>query len=137
VNEKTWIPQAENPYQAPNVVSARTEPEPSVVTLRDVDRLVAAKLEDARQEAAEAQRRACLGAWEEGHARGIQQGYEGGYQARSASLQSVVRGQLNHIVRRLRGRAGQRKTTIAAEREFMADEAKRLERAIRDLGVDP
>jgi hypothetical protein len=75
-DEVGMIPSPGNPYRdySDQMVGPRVELEPAVVTLRDLDRLVAAKLEDARCEWARDQRRECERAWEEGRYAGLREG---------------------------------------------------------------
>lgn len=70
------IPSPGNPYRdySDQMFGPRIEPEPAVVTLRDLDRLVAAKLEDTRREWARDQRRECERAWEDGRSAGFREG---------------------------------------------------------------
>jgi hypothetical protein len=123
----------ENPYAAPNVVRRWHPPEPAVVTMRDLDRLVAARLDDARVEAAERERQACAAAWEEGRHAGFQAGSNSANEFMLERIERVVRGRLNHIARRLEQRGDQPKSTIAHEREVMRRDADELRVAIREL----
>jgi flagellar biosynthesis/type III secretory pathway protein FliH len=80
-----------------------------------------------------------------GNRAGFSKGYENGHksgraQGRSEAeanarehVESVIRGRLNHIERHLRERQEHSKTTIAAEREWAAQQAGELYRAIEAL----
>lgn len=70
------IPSPHNPYRdySDQMVPHYVPPAPPVVTLYDLDRMVAAKLDEARREWAHDQRRECMRAWEEGRSVGFREG---------------------------------------------------------------
>lgn len=110
------IPHRANPYQDHGDINrypGRVVPEPTVLTMRDVDRMMQAKLADAAREAAEDRQKACAFAWEQGHRHGAEWGREhvGG------EIADAIRRGLNHTLRRL----GQdrKRTTIQAERDHI------------------
>lgn len=128
-----WVPRQENPYgYAPSDFGPVATPEPAVVSMRDLDRLVALKLADERGEAVERERLACLAAWEEGRTFG----FKAGRRSAASAVDKVVRGRLNHTARHLTERNTREKTTIAAEREFAMQQALEVELAISSLRME-
>lgn len=135
MNERTgMIPNASNPYVDRSSEYVHVDvPEPPVLTLRDLERMVAARLKVERQAWAKEQQRACLQAWEEGRSAGYHRGSSNGAHAVAAAVDKVIRGHFNHSVRRLIDRSEGSKSTIAAEREFIARESHQLRNAVEAL----
>lgn len=127
------IPHAQNPYTwEDQMVRPYEAPEPTVLTVADIDRMVAARLRMEAQVAREVQRHACIEAWEAGRTFGREQGLKDATRHLGAGVREVINRQLNHIALRLE-RSERRKTTIIAERAWMAERAIELRHAIRDL----
>lgn len=129
------IPHRENPYTRHNpgtVGPAIVIPEP-VLTMADVDYMVREKLDQAARKARENTRREAERAWEEGFHRGRLAGREAEHGVFACEVMEVVRGNLNHVARQLHARADDPKTTIASEREYIANAAVAVDRAISRL----
>lgn len=122
-----------NPYASNTDAWPEAIPDPVVLTIRDLDRLVAGRLAEADRHALDRERRACAKAWEEGRAAGQQDGYRDGIHFAIERVTGILNGRLNHILRRLNDRADAPKSTIARERAAIASEARELDIAIRDL----
>lgn len=128
------INRPENPYnEDTSHVRPYEPPEPAVTTLRDLDRLVAAKIADARREWAGETRRECADAWEQGNQHGTQRGMDLATQHLRDEIERVIRGQLNHIVRRLDSLQDSPKKTIAHDRARVSHEVRDIRKAIGDL----
>jgi flagellar biosynthesis/type III secretory pathway protein FliH len=134
-----FIPSPANPYvdHRDQTVGPVEVPEPAVLTTRDLDRMVRAKLEDARREAAEEERRAREQAWEEGRNFGDREGREHERARLTERVQEILNRRLNHTDRKLVAHPETKKTTIAAERAFVAQIREEVRMAIavlKDIG---
>lgn len=109
------------------------EPHQPALSLLDLDRLVAARLQDERRAAAERQRLACEAAWDEGHKVGYALGFADSARELRHRIGDVLSRRLIHVERRLALRGEQPKSTIAHERELMAREAVELNAGIKEL----
>jgi hypothetical protein len=128
------VPHRANPYaRDTSTVRPYESPEPAVLTLRDLDRLVHARLRDAHREWADKSQHACAEAWERGREFGVGEGYTHAMDYAREQIARVVGGRLIHVRRNLSERKDRAKHTIADERTFMAGQADELGRAIRDL----
>lgn len=122
-----------NPYADHGEAWPAPVPDPVVLTIRDLDRLVASRVAEADRQALDRERRACAQAWDEGHTAGRQNGYREGIQFVYERVTGILNGRLNHILRRLAERRDRPKSTIAHERDAIANEARELDIAIREL----
>lgn len=123
--------RAQNPYSDRFAVAdmAGQPMLATVLRVEDIDRMVALRLLEAQREADKAQREACATAWEQGHLAGTNLGLE----LAAKEIDGIIRGRLNHVVRRLTERKSATKTTIAAEREFGAKQAVDVDQAVTAL----
>lgn len=133
-DQQARIPHPSNPYVDHSDQYVRVDvPEPPVLTLRDLERMVKARLDVERTDAATRQRMACHEAWERGREFGVRDGYQRAKDNIYRAVEEVANRHLNHDVRRLADRAERQRTTIKAEREFIADAHRYLKRSVEAL----
>lgn len=135
-----FVPSPANPYtdHSDQYRGPVEVPEPVVLTMRDVDRMVRAKLDDARRESRAETRRECEQAWETGRWHGNAEGRQYERKRLTDAVNEVLQRRLGHTDRKLRERADKQRTTIAAEREFIAQIREEVSTAISrlfDVGV--
>lgn len=134
-NDAAMIFREANPYAHDSSMRdpVRLVRDPGVLTLADLDRLVTARIDDARKEWAAETTQACAKAWEQGRAHGSDLGARTAHDLTAREVTQVIRGRLNHSVRHLRERMDRPKTTIKAERVFCEQVANEISAAIMAL----
>jgi hypothetical protein len=125
-----------NPYQRREIHRFDESSEP-VLTLSDLEALVRSRIARERHVFAAELAHACEKAWDEGDRHGRTQGERAVRDAIADEVGQVIRGNLNHIERRLLERRDAPKTTIMDDRTFMVTMAAELNRAILRLSNMP